>query len=193
MPLGRAEAEVRELGSRFLAYLAPAPSVEAAKEFLDSLRKRFPDATHHCFAWRIGWPPEERAADAGEPSGTAGQLILRSLAGAGVSDVVAVVVRWFGGTKLGKGGLARAYTAATQLALEALPTRQELPRRRFLLRVPYDRIGAVKRLVHAPAVELSSESYGADAEIGLAVVETGVAAFLATIEELGLVAEPLSG
>lgn len=155
------------------------------------MRKRYPDATHHCFAWRIGWPPEERAADAGEPSGTAGQPILRALAGAGVSDVVAVVVRWFGGTKLGKGGLARAYTAATQLALAALPTRQELPRRRLRLQVPYDRIGAVKRLVRAPEVELASESYLAAADIVLAVVESAVPAFLATLEELGLEAEPV--
>ncbi len=188
--MGRGEAEVRELGSRFLAYLAPAPTSAAAKEFLGELRKRYPDATHHCFAWRIGWPPEERAADAGEPSGTAGQPILRALAGAGVSDVVAVVVRWFGGTKLGKGGLARAYTAATQLALAALPTRQELPRRRLRLKVPYDRIGAVKRLVRAPEVELASESYLAAADIVLAVVESSVPAFLATLEELGLEAEP---
>ena len=190
MPVGRAEAEVRELGSRFLAYLAPAPTPEAAKEFLEGLRKRYPDATHHCFAWRIGWPPEERAADAGEPAGTAGQPILRALAGAGITDVVAVVVRWFGGTKLGKGGLARAYTAATQAALAKLPTRHELPRRRFRLSVPYERIGAVKRLVRAPAVELASETYLADAELVLAVVESEVSRFLATLEELGLFAEP---
>ncbi len=191
--VGRAEAEVRELGSRFLAYLAPAPTAEAAKEFLEGLRKRYPDATHHCFAWRIGWPAEERAADAGEPSGTAGQPILRALAGAGITDVVAVVVRWFGGTKLGKGGLARAYTAATQLALEALPTRRELPRRSFRLRVPYERIGAVKRLVRAPAVELASESYLAEAEIVLAIVESELPALLATLEELGIAAEPVAG
>jgi len=158
-------------------------------EFLGQLRKRYPDATHHCFAWRIGWPAAERAADAGEPAGTAGQPILRVLAGAGLSDVVAVVVRWFGGTKLGKGGLARAYTAAAQAALARLATRYELPRRRFRLRVPYDRIGAVKRLVRAGAVELVSESYLVDAELVLAVVESDVAAFLATLENLGMVAE----
>lgn len=190
MPLGGAEAEVRELGSRFLAYLAPAPTADSAKEFLEQLRKRFPDATHHCFAWRIGWPAEERAADAGEPSGTAGQPILRALAGAGVSDVVAVVVRWFGGTKLGKGGLARAYTAATQLALAGLPTRLELPRRRLRLQIPYDRIGAVKRLVRAPDVELAGESYGAEAEIVLAVTLSELATLLATLDDLGIVTEP---
>ena len=100
-------------------------------------------------------------------------------------------MRWFGGTKLGKGGLARAYTAATQLALAGLPTRLELPRRRFRLRVSYDRIGAVKRLVRAPTVELASETYSADAEIVLAVVESEIAGFLATLEDLGLAAEPV--
>ncbi len=103
--------------------------------------------------------------------------------------MVAVVVRWFGGTKLGKGGLARAYTAATQAALARLATRQVLARRRFRLRVPYDRIGAVKRLVRAPAVELASESYLVDAELVLAVVESEVAAFLATLDDLGVAAE----
>ncbi|MEO7795267.1 MAG: YigZ family protein [Thermoanaerobaculia bacterium] len=189
VPVGRAEAEIRELGSRFFAYLAPAPTAEAAKEFLEELRRRYPDATHHCFAWRIGWPPRERAADSGEPSGTAGQPMLRALTGAGVSDVVAVVARWFGGTKLGKGGLARAYTAAVQAALEALPTRHELPRRHLRLTVAYERIGAVKRLVRAPAVELASERYLLDAEIVLAVVESELPAFLATLEELGIAAE----
>jgi uncharacterized YigZ family protein len=186
---GRAEAEVRELGSRFLAFVGPAPTALAAKEFLEELRRGFPDATHACFAWRIGWPAEERAADAGEPAGTAGQPMLRALRGAGVTDVVAVVVRWFGGTKLGKGGLARAYTAATQAALATLETRDEIARRRLALSVPYDRIGAVKRLVRPPAVELASESYLGRADLVLAVAEGEVEALLATLAELGLTAK----
>jgi putative IMPACT (imprinted ancient) family translation regulator len=106
---------------------------------------------------------------------------------------VAVVVRWFGGTKLGKGGLARAYTAATQLALEALPLRQELPRQRLRLKVPYDRIGAVKRLVRTPWVELASETYTTDAEIVLDVVLSELPALCARLEELGLAIEPPAG
>ena len=95
--------------------VAPArrPSRRPKAFLADAARASFPDATHHCFAWRLGWPPAERAADAGEPAGTAGQPILRALRGAGLTDVVVVVVRWFGGTKLGKGGLARAYAGAT--------------------------------------------------------------------------------
>ena len=72
----------------------------------------YPTPPHHCWAWRLGAPPRERSSDAGEPAGTAGVPMLQVLRGAGLSDVLAVVVRWFGGTKLGKGGLARAYAAA---------------------------------------------------------------------------------
>ena len=145
MPAGSAEAELREQGSRFFAFLAPAASREAALAFVEELRRRHPDATHHCFAWRLGWPPAERASDAGEPAGTAGQPILRQLAGANLTDVVGVVVRWFGGTKLGKGGLARAYGGATAAALERLVTREELPARELRLTLPYEQIGAVKK------------------------------------------------
>ncbi|MEO8275184.1 MAG: YigZ family protein [Thermoanaerobaculia bacterium] len=182
---------MREQGSRFFAYLAPAATVEGARAFLDEVKRRFPDATHHCFAWRIGWPPVERAADAGEPAGTAGQPILRALAGARLSDVGAVVVRWFGGTKLGKGGLSRAYSAVTLAALALLPTREEFPRRRFRLTLPYDRIGVVKRLVRPPAVELVREEYRVDAEIVLAVVDDEIDTLLAKCAELGLPAEPV--
>jgi putative IMPACT (imprinted ancient) family translation regulator len=141
----------------------------------------------------VGWPPRERAADAGEPSGTAGQPILRALAGAGLSDVVAVVVRWFGGTKLGKGGLARAFAAATVAALAGLPTRAELAARELTVRLPYERIGAVKRLLRAPEISLLEERYGADVELRLRVAESALAELAAALAELRLeAAEPLA-
>src|SRR4051795_6823836 len=153
-PAGESRAEIREKGSVFLAVLGPAADEAAARALLACLEKEFPDATHHCWAWRLGAPPRERSADAGEPAGTAGMPILQVLRGAGLSDVLAVVVRWFGGTKLGKGGLARAYAGASREALAGLPVAIRAPVVRLTLRVPYEQVGAVKRLIHPPAVEL---------------------------------------
>lgn len=170
-PGGEARAEVREKGSRFLARVGPAADEAAARELLAALEREFPDATHHCWAWRLGAPPRERGSDAGEPAGTAGVPILQVLRGAGLSDVMAVVVRWFGGTKLGKGGLARAYAAATREALQVLPVVSRVPTIRVALEVPYEKVGAVKRLIRPPGVELESEEYGAAARLVLVVHE----------------------
>jgi uncharacterized YigZ family protein len=185
-PAGEARAEIREKGSRFLAVIGPAGSEEAARAALAALAREFPDATHHCWAWRIGAPPRERSADAGEPAGTAGVPILQVLRGAGLSDVLAVVVRWFGGTKLGKGGLARAYAAAAREALQGLPIVTRVPTVRLDLRVPYERVGAVKRLVHPPEVELEQEEYGEVARLTLVVHEERVAAIREALADLGL-------
>jgi uncharacterized YigZ family protein len=186
-PAGAAEAEIREKGSRFLAVLGPAADEAAAKAALAEIARRFPDATHHCWAWRVGAPPRERSSDAGEPAGTAGVPILQVLRGAGLSDVLAVVVRWFGGTKLGKGGLARAYAAAARAALAELPVATRVPTVRLTLRVPFERVGAVKRLVHPPAVELEAEEYGEAALLVLVVHEERAAALRAALADLGIV------
>ena len=173
VPARQVAVEIREKGSRFLAVIGAAAAEEEARAVLTALARRHPDATHLCWAQRLGWPPRERSSDAGEPAGTAGVPMLHVLRGAGISDVVAVVVRWFGGVKLGKGGLARAYAAAVRAALAELPTEVRVPSVRLALSTPLDRIGAVKRLVHPPEVELESEDYGAlgSAEIVLRVEE----------------------
>ena len=186
-PAGEARAEIREKGSRFLAVIGPANGEDAARAALAELAREFPDATHHCWAWRIGTPPRERSADAGEPAGTAGVPILQVLRGAGLSDVLAVVVRWFGGTRLGKGGLARAYAAAAREALQGLPVVARVPTVRLDLRVPYERIGAVKRLVHPPEVELEQEEYGETARLTLMVHEDRAAAVREALADLGLI------
>jgi uncharacterized YigZ family protein len=187
-PTGEARAELRELGSRFFAFVAPAASADAAAAYVEALRRRHPDATHHCFAWRVGQPPAERAADAGEPSGTAGAPMLAALRGAGLTDTVAVVVRWFGGTKLGKGGLVRAYGGALRAALESLPTVEVRVRDRLSVALPYERLGAVKRLLQPPAVELAAERYGAAVELDLDVEPEARAALEAALADLGLAA-----
>lgn len=109
---------LREKASVFLAELHPAPDAAARAEILARLRKRDHDATHHCSAWREGIPVSAWGADDdGEPGGTAGAPMLRVLEGAELTDLIAVCIRWYGGTKLGTGGLVRAYTEAVQGAL----------------------------------------------------------------------------
>jgi uncharacterized YigZ family protein len=114
-------------GSKFIAWLAPAPTETAAEAVLDERHRRYPDATHHCWAYRVGRPDSliERFSDAGEPSGTAGRPIADAVRHAGLENAVCVVTRYFGGTKLGTGGLARAYADAAAAAIgeAALVTR----------------------------------------------------------------------
>jgi uncharacterized YigZ family protein len=186
-PAGESRAEIREKGSVFLAVIGPAADEAAAKALLASLEREFPDATHHCWAWRLGSPPRERSADAGEPAGTAGMPILQVLRGAGLSDVLAVVVRWFGGTRLGKGGLARAYAAAAREAVQGLKVVQKVPTARVAVEVPYEKVGAVKRLLRPPEIELEAEEYGAAARLVLAVHEEREDALREALAELGIV------
>lgn len=187
---GESRAEIREKGSRFLAVALAAADESELKEQLAGLAADFPEASHHCWACRLGWPPRERSSDAGEPAGTAGVPILQVLRGSGLSDVVAVVVRWFGGTRLGKGGLARAYAAAARAALEGLPVATRATTVRFDLDVPYEKVGAVKRLVHPPEVELAGEEYGASARLVLEVVEERREGLIEALADLGIAPMP---
>jgi uncharacterized YigZ family protein len=119
-----ARAEIKVLGSRFIASAHPLGKREEVKEVLDSVRREFFDATHHCFAYRLG--PEGtdfRAVDGGEPSGTAGKPILAAIDRGGFTDILLVVTRYFGGTKLGTGGLARAYGDAASGVLSSATAR----------------------------------------------------------------------
>lgn len=190
VPAAEARAEIREKGSVFLAVIRPVAGEAEAKAALEALAREYPDATHHCWAWRLGDPAgpaaRERSADAGEPAGTAGVPILQVLRGAGLSDVLAVVVRWFGGVKLGKGGLARAYAGAVREALAGLPVAARHTTVRVALTVPYDRVGPVKRLIHPPEVELLEEEYGAAARLVLAVHEERVGGLGAALANLGI-------
>lgn len=168
-PARTVEAELRERKSRFLAVVGPASGEAAAQHRLAELRARYADATHHCWAWRLGPRAAERSSDDGEPAGTAGPPILQVLRGAALSDVMAVVVRWFGGVKLGKGGLVRAYGDATRLALETLPVVVRVPSERIAVELPYPLLGAVMRLVRPPQVELAEESYGETVRLELVI------------------------
>lgn len=125
---GEGREELRVKGSRFLALALPVTDEAAAQAARQALAAAHPDATHCCWALRLGHPARAlaRADDAGEPAGSAGPPIARALLAAEVSDALCVVLRWFGGTKLGVGGLIKAYGEAARLALTAAPRGERL-------------------------------------------------------------------
>src|SRR5215218_4549293 len=129
--------------SRFITTIAPAPTVEAAEAFIRSMRDEFPDATHNCWAYVVG-PPGSTSrvgmSDAGEPHGTAGRPMLTVLLHGGLGDVAAVVTRYFGGVKLGTGGLVRAYGGALQHALADLPRAERVTWALLRVRADYSAV-----------------------------------------------------
>ena len=134
----RSEGLYKDNGSRFLAFACPVETEEEVKEIVDALRKEYHDARHHCFAYRLGLDGARwRANDDGEPSGSAGRPILGQIDSAGLSDVLVVVVRYFGGVKLGIPGLIRAYKTATQEALAAAQAVEKTAARRFRITFDY--------------------------------------------------------
>ncbi len=143
-----AEAASRERSSKFLAYAYPVRSEEEIREHLDALRKRHFDATHHCYAWRLGPRGERyRTNDDGEPSGTAGKPILGQLLSAEVTDCLIVVVRYFGGTKLGVPGLIAAYREAAAEALAAATVVERTVDREIRVDFPYMAMNDVMRAI----------------------------------------------
>lgn len=147
-------------GSEFVGYTAPAPDAESAEGYVEEARDDHPDATHHVYAYRVRTDPlRERYDDAGEPSGSAGKPVLNVLQGEGIENVVAVVVRYYGGTKLGYGGLVRAYSEATKGALEDAGRTQEVPIETVRIEVGYDDSGTARSVIE-------SEGYDFDADYG---------------------------
>lgn len=177
-------AELREKGSRFLALLGPVANSDEARSFRSGLAAVHRGATHFCWAERVGQPAIERFSDAGEPRGTAGEPIARTLRGHQLSDVVAVVVRWFGGVKLGKGGLSRAYAGAVAAALENASFEERFPTIHLRVRMAYDKVGAVKHTALSHRAEWLSEEYGAGVEVTLRVRKGAEAALLSTLADL---------
>ncbi|MFH1841719.1 MAG: YigZ family protein [bacterium] len=132
-------AEIRVQKSRFLAEAAPVDSLPAVRQVVAELGRRYHDCRHVCFAWRggLGRELQETRSDGGEPSGTAGSPILLAIQQAELTDCVVVVARYFGGVKLGTGGLARAYGEAAAAALARAPRRTVLLGHEFAIRFPY--------------------------------------------------------
>lgn len=166
----RVEQTIRR--SRFLATAAHTPDPEHARRFIASIRAEHPDATHNCWAFVAG-PPGSTAhigqSDDGEPHGTAGRPMLNVLLHAPVGEVAVVVTRYFGGVKLGTGGLVRAYSDMTRLALDQLPQREKVDLVQLRLILAYEHADALQRLLPPFEAQITNETYGADAEFLIAL------------------------
>ena len=154
----KTEAEIKIKGSKFIGYAAPAKTKEAALIALEQVRAKHFDATHNCFAYQIGWDCNEfRASDDGEPSGSAGKPILLTIQKYEYSDIIVVVTRYFGGTKLGVGGLVRAYSDAAEEVLK-LCEKQIVNRTKAVkINCRYEEISLIKRILSETAISFQEE------------------------------------
>lgn len=153
-----AEMELKK--SRFLCYLHKSFQEEDAKEFVTSIKKLHPNATHHCYAFVIGEHNEiQRSNDDGEPSGTAGVPMLECLMNNQLQDVVAVVVRYFGGIKLGAGGLIRAYSKSVSNALKTAILTKKEEMMKYELTFSYDLIGKLDHYFRTQQITVLDKTY----------------------------------
>ena len=142
------EGLFKDNGSRFIALAYPVETPEQVQQIVAGLRKEYHDARHHCYTYRLGYRGDAfRANDDGEPSGSAGRPILGQIDARGLSDTLVVVVRYFGGIKLGIPGLIRAYKTATADALDAATIIEKTACRHFRLRFDYLRMNGVMRVL----------------------------------------------
>jgi uncharacterized YigZ family protein len=173
--------------SRFVTTLGHAADPAAAHALIDRIKGEFPDASHHCWAFVAGAPGSTThigLSDAGEPKGTAGRPMLTVLLHSGIGEIAAVSSRWFGGTKLGTGGLARAYAEGVTLALATLPTVLRVQRERFDVVVAYSRVAPLRMMMDELGAVLEEESYGVDVTYRVAVPVDRVAAFEARLADV---------
>ncbi len=187
VPARRARVEEAILRSRFITTAAPVTNVDEAKAFIAEIRAEFPDATHNCYAFAAG-PPGSTAmagmSDDGEPSGTAGRPMLAVVLGSGIGDLAVVVTRYFGGTKLGTGGLVRAYSGGVKAVLEVLPVREKVTYTTVLASGPYSCVTPVERLLPDHEATILNRDFAADVTWQIQVPEEKAAGLVAALVEL---------
>jgi uncharacterized YigZ family protein len=186
VPAAAIRREIMVVNSRFIASLAPAFSVEEARAFIAQVKAQFPDASHHVPAYLIGHGESVTAhcSDAGEPSGTAGRPALAVLQGSGFGDVVVVVTRYFGGTKLGTGGLVRAYGDAVRAVVSAVARAERVPSHTLMVELPYALLERARRLVSAQRGQILDEDFTSNVVITARFAVEDYPAFQAGLTEL---------
>ena len=185
-PSDRVEHSRKIERSEFLGIAFPIASEDRFFAELERVQKQHFDATHHCWAFRLFADARSRSSDAGEPSGTAGKPILAAIEGAALHDVGVIVVRWYGGVKLGTGGLSRAYRETAAEALRLVTPLDRYIYERVRVIVPFDAISNVYRLVSPPDIVLVGQTYGEENEFAFDVRGSKVEAFRERLIELRL-------
>ena len=185
IPAAEARIEMRVVNSRFIATAGPTFTVEEAKVFIDRIRGEFSDASHNVPAYLIGHPPSVIAHcnDDGEPSGTAGRPALAVLRGSGLGDVTVVVTRYFGGTKLGTGGLVRAYGDAVREVLEIVPRAVKVATHTVSITMPYSAFEPVRRLVRRYGGVVIDEAFAGEVTLTARLRVDRFDAFRSALEE----------
>jgi uncharacterized YigZ family protein len=186
IPAGEIQIEQLVVNSRFIATALPVSSVEDVKAALSRIRAAMPDANHHVYAYRIGFGSSviEGMSDDGEPTGTAGPPALAAVRGSDLGDVMVVITRYFGGTKLGTGGLVRAYTDAAQQALAAVPRILKIRRAQIGIDLAYTYYERLKRLIAAHEGVIDDESFGEQVSVIVTLPESALESFTNSLTDL---------
>lgn len=186
IPAKETRVELVVVNSRFIATAAPAFSVEEARTFINKIRGEFADASHNVPVFVIGHGSSviSHCTDDGEPSGTAGRPALAVLQGSGISDIVVVVTRYFGGTKLGTGGLVRAYGDSVREVLRVLPLAEKVATQVLMMAIPYNLYERARLLVGDCHGELVDVDFAADVTLTTRFRLEHVTSFQARLQDL---------
>jgi uncharacterized YigZ family protein len=186
IPAGESTVELRYKNSRFIGRAACTPTVDAAKGFIEQVKTEHPHCSHAVYAFAVGFGATvtHGMSDAGEPSGTAGRPALAVVKGSNLGDVTVVIVRYFGGTKLGTGGLVKAYTETAQAALAALPTTEKVERATVRVVVPYNLYEQTTRLAEAHNGLVDDETFATEVTLLLTFVVDDLPGFRVGLAEL---------
>lgn len=184
---GKGQGLYKDQGSRFISFAFPVGTEEEVREILSAVRKEYHDARHHCYAFRLGLGGEVwRAGDDGEPSGSAGRPILGQIDSAGLSDVLVVVVRYFGGIKLGIPGLVRAYRESTAMALENAPKVEKTAGKWYRIGFGYPLLPDVMKAVKEMGLPQRSQDFGQDCSMEVRVRLSLAGEFFERMEKLSI-------
>lgn len=186
VPVETQRTETTVANSRFIATVVKVETTEEVREFLAGIRSEMPDASHHVYAFRVGYANStvEGMSDDGEPSGTAGPPILSVLRGSKIGDVAIVVTRYFGGTKLGTGGLVRAYSEAAHIAFNALKTALKIEKQVLGIETPYPFYEQIKRLISTHEGLILDETFAAEITLMVEFIEPEIASFTTELMDL---------